>query len=165
MLIGKAFQHRFYWPTTLQDTIELVKPYHAYQFHAKQIHASVQMLQMIPPSWPFGVWGLDILGPFPRAVREYRYLYVAIDKFTKWPEATRVVKINKQSSIKFIKSIICRFGVPNRIITYNGSQLTNNAFQGYCEDLGIKICYASVVHPESNGQVERANVEIQVYNT
>jgi hypothetical protein len=30
------------------------------------------------------VWELDILGLFPRAVRGYRYLYVAIDKFTKW---------------------------------------------------------------------------------
>jgi transposase InsO family protein len=80
--------------------------------------------------------------------------------FTKWPEATPVVKINKQSIVKFIKSIICRFGVPNRIITDNGSQFTSGAFQGYCEDLGIQICYTSPAHPESNGQVESGNVEI-----
>jgi transposase InsO family protein len=92
---------------------------------------------MILPSWSFIVWGLDILGPFPRAVRGYWYLYVTIDKFTKWPEATHVVKINKLSAVKFIKSIICRFGVPNRIIIDNGSQFTSGAFQGYCEDLGI----------------------------
>jgi hypothetical protein len=60
------------------------------------------------------------MGPFPRAVGGYRFLYVAIDKFTKWPKATPVVKINKQSTVKFIKSIICRFRVPNRIITNNG---------------------------------------------
>jgi transposase InsO family protein len=115
---------------------------------------------MIPPSWPFTVWGLDILGPFLRAVGGYRYLYVAIDKFTKWSEATPMVKINKQYAVKFIKSIVCRFGVPNRIITNNGSQFTSSAFQGYCEDLGIKNCYASIAYPESNGQVERANAEI-----
>jgi transposase InsO family protein len=80
--------------------------------------------------------------------------------FTKWPKATPVVKINKQSAVKFIKSIICRFGVPNRIITDNGSQFTSGAFQGYCEDLGIQICYTSPAHPESNGQVESGNVEI-----
>jgi transposase InsO family protein len=106
---------------------------------------------MIPPSLPFIVWGLDIVGPFPRAVGMYRFLYVAIDKFTKWPEATPVVNVNKQSTIKFIKSIICRFGVPNRVITDNGSQFSSGAFQGYCEDLGIQICYASVAHLESNG--------------
>jgi transposase InsO family protein len=120
----------------------------------------MQTLQMIPPSWPFAVWGLNIMGPFPRVIRRCRFLYVAIDKFTKWPEATPVVKINKQSAVKFIKSIICRFRVPNRIITDNGSQFTSGAFQGYCEDLGIQICYASIAHPESNGQVERANAEI-----
>jgi transposase InsO family protein len=115
---------------------------------------------MIPPSWLFAVWGLDILSPFPRAVGGFWYLYVAIEKFIKWPEATSMVKINKQSAVKFIKSIVYRFGVPNRIITDNGSQFTNSAFQGYCEDLGIKICYASVTHPKSNGQVERASAEI-----
>jgi hypothetical protein len=115
---------------------------------------------MIPPSWPFTVWGLDIMGPFPRAVGGYRFLYVTIDKFIKWPEATPVVKINKKSAVKFIKSIIYRFGVPNQIITDNGSQFTSGAFQGYCEDLGIQICYASPAHPKSNGQMEHANAEI-----
>jgi transposase InsO family protein len=71
-----------------------------------------------------------------------------------------VVKINNQSSVKFIKSIIYRFRVLNRIITNNGSQFTSSAFQGYCEDLGIKIYYASIDHPESNAQVESANAEI-----
>jgi hypothetical protein len=37
--------------------------------------------------------GVDILGPFPRAIGGYRFLFVAIDKFTKWPEATPVVNI------------------------------------------------------------------------
>jgi transposase InsO family protein len=106
------------------------------------------------------VWGLDIVGSFPHAVGGFRLLYVTNDKFTKWLEATSVVKISKQSAVKFIKSIICRFGVPNLIITDNGTQFTSGAFQGYCEDFGIQICYASVAHPESNGQVEHANAEI-----
>jgi hypothetical protein len=134
--------------------------YKVCQFHTKQIYMPAHTLQMIPPSWPFAVWGLDIVGTFPRAVGGYRFLYVAIDKFTKWPKAIPVVKINKQSAVKFIKSIICRFGVSNWIITDNGSQFTSDAFQGYCEDLGIQICYTSLAHPESNGQVERANAEI-----
>jgi hypothetical protein len=121
MLVGKTFRHEFYWPTALQDAVELVKTCRVCQFQVKQMHTPAQTLQMIPPSWPFAVWGLDVLDPFPRAIRGYRYLYVTIDKFTKWPEVTPVVKINKQSAIKFIKSIICRFGVPNRIITDNGS--------------------------------------------
>jgi transposase InsO family protein len=71
-----------------------------------------------------------------------------------------MVKINKQSAVKFIKSIVCMFGVLNSIITDNGSQFTNIVFQEYCKDLGIQICYASIAHLESNGHVKRANAEI-----
>ena len=82
-LVGKAFRSGFYWPTALNDAVELVRSCEACHFHAKQIHQPAQGLETIPISWSFVVWGLDILGPFPRAPGGYRYLYVAIDKFTK----------------------------------------------------------------------------------
>jgi transposase InsO family protein len=104
--------------------------------------------------------GVGYLGTFPRAVGGYRYLYLAIDKFTKWPEATPVVNITKASAITFLKSIVCRFGVPNRIITDNGTQFKSQHFQEYYKDIGIQLCFASVAHPRSHGQVERANAEI-----
>jgi hypothetical protein len=56
-LVGKAFRHGFYWPTALKDAIEMVKSCKVCQFHAKQIHTLAQALQMIPPSWPFAIWG------------------------------------------------------------------------------------------------------------
>jgi ribonuclease HI len=160
MLVGKVFRHGFYWPTALQDAAEMVKSCKACQFHAKQIHTPAQALQMIPPSWPFAVWGVDILGPFPRVVGGYRFLFVAIDKFTKWPKATPVVNITQGAAVAFLKSIICRFGFPSRIIMDNGTQFTSRIFQEYCEDIGTQLCFASVSHPRSNDQVERANAEI-----
>nr|ABA99783.1 retrotransposon protein, putative, unclassified [Oryza sativa Japonica Group] len=159
-LVGKAFRQGFYWPTALNDAVDLVRRCRACQFHAKQIHQPAQALQIIPLSWPFAVWGFDILGPFRQAPGGFEYLYVAIDKFTKWPEAYPVVKIDKHSALKFIKGITARFGVPNRIITDNGTQFTSELFGDYCEDMGIKLCFASPAHPRSNGQVERANAEI-----
>ena len=54
-LVGKAFWHGFYWPTTLQDASELVRRYKACQFHAKQIHQLAQALHTIPLSWSFAV--------------------------------------------------------------------------------------------------------------
>jgi hypothetical protein len=109
----------------------MVKSCKACQFHAKQIHTPAQALQMIPPSWPFTVWGVDILGPFPRAVGGYHFLFVAIDKFTKWLEATRVVNITQGAAVAFLRSIVYRFGVPSRIITDNGTQFTSRLFQEY----------------------------------
>jgi hypothetical protein len=115
---------------------------------------------MIPPSWPFAVCGVDILGPFPRVVEGYRYLFVAIDKFTKWPEATPVVSITQSVVVAFLKPIVCRFGVPSRIITDNGTQFTSWIFQEYYEGIDTQLCFASVAHPRSNRQVERENAEI-----
>jgi hypothetical protein len=67
-LVVKAFWHGFYWPTSLQDAFEQVKRCEACQFNTKRIHTLAQVLQLIPPSWSFAIWGLDILGPFPKAV-------------------------------------------------------------------------------------------------
>nr|ABF99688.1 retrotransposon protein, putative, unclassified [Oryza sativa Japonica Group] len=159
-LVGKAFRQGFYWPTALQDAQEWVQRCKACRFHAKWTHQPAQALQIIPLSWPFAVWGLDILGPFKAARGGYQHLYVAIDKFTKWPEAYPVVKIDKHSALKFIRGITSRFGVPNRIITDNGTQFPSELFGDYCDDMGIKLCFASPAHPKSNSQVERANAEI-----
>ena len=84
------------------------------------------------------------MGPFPRAIEGYEYLYVAINKFTKWPEVVLVVKVTKNTALQFIRSITSRFGVPNWIITDNSTQFTSALFGDYCEDLGIKLCFASV---------------------
>jgi ribonuclease HI len=66
-LARKAYRSGFYWPSMLWDTAKMVKRCEACQFHAKQIHQPAQELQTIPLTWPFAVWGLDILGLFPQA--------------------------------------------------------------------------------------------------
>ena len=67
--------------------MELVKACEACQFHAKQIHQPAGGLQTIPLSWPFTVWGLDILGPFPRVPGGYLYLYVVGDDAVRHPKS------------------------------------------------------------------------------
>ena len=83
-----------------------------------------------------------------------------MDKFTKWAEVDAVRTIPTGSAVKFIKGLVSRFGVPNRIITDNGSQFTSNLFKTYCANLGTQICYTSVAHPRSNGEAKHANAEV-----
>jgi hypothetical protein len=87
---------------------------------------------------------VDILGPFSMDVGEYRHLYVAIDKFTKWAEATQVVNITQGSTVAFLKSIVYGFDVSNCIIVDNGAQCKSWLFRGYCEDIGKQLRFASV---------------------
>ena len=67
------------------------------------------------------------------------------------PEVEAVRTIPAGSVVKFIKGLMSRFGIPNCIITDNGSQFTINLFEMYCANLGMQVSYASVVHPRSNG--------------
>ena len=48
-------------------------------------------------------------------------MYIAIDKFAKWPEVEAVRKVTAQSTVNFFKGLVCRFGVPNRVITDIGT--------------------------------------------
>ena len=39
-----------------------------------------QELRMIPITWPFVVWGLDMVGPFKRSKDKKTHVLVAVDK-------------------------------------------------------------------------------------
>jgi transposase InsO family protein len=84
-------------------------------------------------------------------------MLVAVDKFTKWVEVALVTTQDLTTAINFIKSIVFRFGVPYNIITDNETNFTSKEFKNYCKGLGIKLKFASVAHPKTNGQVEKAN--------
>ncbi|VFQ82147.1 unnamed protein product [Cuscuta campestris] len=59
---------------------------------------------------------------------------------------------------KFLaKQVICRIGVPEHIISDNGTQFESKPFNDFLGSWGIKHSYASVVYPLTNGQVENAN--------
>jgi hypothetical protein len=76
---------------------------------------------MIPVTWPFAVWGLDIVGPLRKVSRGYTHLLVAIDKFSKWVEVRPITNLKAEQAVSFFTNIIHRFGVANSIITDNGS--------------------------------------------
>jgi len=62
-LVGNAFRQGFYWPTAVADATKLVRSYEGCQYYAWQTHLPAQALQTIPITWPFAVWGLDMVGP------------------------------------------------------------------------------------------------------
>nr|KYP59444.1 Pol polyprotein [Cajanus cajan] len=101
---------------------------------------------------------MDILGPFPPAKGQLKFLLVAIDYFTKWIEACPLAKITTEDIRKFTwKSIVCRFGIPHSLVTDNGRQFIAQGFKDFLRELGVKHLPALVEHPQTNGQAEAAN--------
>jgi hypothetical protein len=98
-----------------------------------------------------------MVGPFEIASGGLTHLLVAVDKFTKWIEAKPIKKLDGLSTIKFFNEIITRYRVPHNIITDNRTNFAKGVFAEYCGQKGIQLDLASVAHPQSNGQVEKAN--------
>ena len=83
----------------------------------------------------------------------YTHLLVAVDKFSKWIKARPIAKIESEQAVLFFCDIIHQFGVPNSIITDNGTQFMGNKFLQFYEDHHIRIDWASIAHPRTNGMV------------
>ena len=54
-------------------------------------------------------------------------MLVAVDKFTKWIEARPIKKLDGPTAVRFIKDIAVRYGMPNSIITDNGTNFAKGA--------------------------------------
>ena len=101
---------------------------------------------------------MDLLGPFPQAPGQVRFLVVAIDYFTKWIEAEALASITSARIQRFFyRNIISRFGIPHSVVTDNGTQFADRKFRALLEGLHIKQHFSSVEHPQTNGQAEAAN--------
>ena len=92
-----------------------------------------------------------------RAPGGFTHLLVVIDKFSKWIEAQPIGKIQSEQAVQFFTDIVHRFGVPNSMITDNGTQFTGKEFLRFCDDYHIRVDWSSMAYPQTNGQVERAN--------
>jgi transposase InsO family protein len=103
------------------------------------------------------VWGLDIVEPLRKVPGGCTHLLVAVDKFSKWIEAHPIMNLRVEQVVSFFTDIIHWFGVPNSIITDNNSQFTGKKFLEFCDKHDIRVDWAAVAHPQSNGQVECAN--------
>jgi hypothetical protein len=156
-IVGKVFRHGFYWPTTKDGAMEIITKCKECQFFQKQNTKHVNPLRHIDLSWPFAVWGVNIVGILPRAPGGFKFLFIGIDIFTKWMEATPVINIIQEAVVKFLKSIIYRFDVLKRVLTDNGTQFKGAKFLTCCAYFRIHHQPSSAAHPQTNGQVERTN--------
>jgi hypothetical protein len=90
-IAAKAFRAGFYWLTAIEDAKDIVRKYEACQRFASRSHTPTAELQIIPLSWPFAQWGLDMVGKLHKSwPGGYVYMLVTVDKFSKWVEVAPV---------------------------------------------------------------------------
>nr|GEU60635.1 reverse transcriptase domain-containing protein [Tanacetum cinerariifolium] len=100
-------------------------------------------------------------GPLPIVPGGARFLVVAIDYFLKWVEAKPLISTTWKHMERFVwEYIVCRFRVPQIVISGNEKQFTEGAFLIIYQKLRMLQAFTSVYHPQANGQVEVTNIEV-----
>ncbi|KAJ1131537.1 hypothetical protein NDU88_009873 [Pleurodeles waltl] len=100
---------------------------------------------------------VDLIEPVNMLNGQVEYGIVLIDFYSRWPEFKLVKVPNSHKVIEFLESVFLREGIPDEILTDNGSQFTSSQFSDFLVLMGIKHVKTSVYHPMSNGLVERFN--------
>ncbi|XP_026316320.1 uncharacterized protein K02A2.6-like [Hyposmocoma kahamanoa] len=102
------------------------------------------------PPRPFYRLHIDFLGP----INGHSYL-VIVDASTKWVEVYDMIT-NTTTSAVVDKMCDCfsRFGLPNTIVSDNGTAFCSKEFRHFCSLNGISHVTSPAYHPASNGQAE-----------
>ncbi|KAI3373745.1 hypothetical protein L3Q82_022328, partial [Scortum barcoo] len=149
---------RFYWPGCRQDVelyVHQCDTCTAKKRPTQCSHASLQQYQVGAPKERVAV---NILGPFLTTEQGNRYILVAMDYFTKWPEAYAVPDQSSTATVEnVVNEMFCHFGVPEELHSEQGLNFEAQVFTEIRRWLGIKKTRTTPLHPQSDGLVECFN--------
>ena len=85
-----------------------------------------------------------------------RTLLVVSDYFSGFIEVSRLRAVTTQAVVRELKTIFARFGVPETLVTDNGSQFASREFKAFVESWSFNHITTSPRYPQSNGKAENA---------
>ncbi|KAK7109283.1 hypothetical protein V1264_013350 [Littorina saxatilis] len=101
---------------------------------------------------------VDIVGPIiPMSETKSQYILVMMDYATRYPEATPLKNIRAETVANALWEMWTRLGIPDEIITDQGTQFTSDLMKEVNKFLMIKHKMTAPFHPQANGLVERFN--------
>jgi hypothetical protein len=121
----EKIKKRFYWPQMFEDIKNYVQSCDSCQKRGRA--SRIEPLHPIPIGQPFHRIGIDYVGPLPVSSKGNKYIIVAMDYLTKWPEAKPVRHNDAKTTVQFVyEDIICRHGCPGEILTDRGTHFNNH---------------------------------------
>lgn len=106
---------------------------------------------------PLHTYHVDHLGPLASTAKNYKYLFVVIDGFSKFCWLYPVKSTTTNDVLQKLELQKEVFGNPVRIVTDKGTAFTSNIFEDYCTSNSIQHISITTGVPRGNGQVERLN--------
>ncbi|XP_042410237.1 uncharacterized protein LOC121999652 [Zingiber officinale] len=96
LLARKILLAGYFWPTLQADDVRIVTTCLSCHKYHNLSHRPTEKMKASTVSCSFDQWGMDIVGPFPMAIGQRKFLFVAVDYFSKWVEAEPLARITEQ---------------------------------------------------------------------
>ncbi len=105
-------------------------------------------------SEPFQHMAIDLVGPFTRTKRGYKF-FTCLCLASRYPDTIPLKSISAEEVAEGLLDIFSRLGTPSTILHDQGTQFMGKLMKSLCQRLGIKQLNTTPFHPQSNGCVER----------
>ncbi|XP_041369566.1 uncharacterized protein LOC121383545 [Gigantopelta aegis] len=149
---------RFYWPGVLKEVAGHCKTCDVCQKFAKKKPGEIAPMRTVPKvTEPFRKISMDIVGPLARTKKGNKFILTIVDEATRYPEAFALKSIEAEVIADKLIEMFSRTGVPEVILTDQGSNFTSTLMKQLYEILGVKGVTTSPYNPKANGVVERFN--------
>ena len=120
----------------------------------QQVQSSPAVAPLSPWKWPSRPWArvhVDFAGPILG-----KNILITVDAHSKWIEAVCTPSTSSNSVIEELCTAFTKFGLPEMIVTDNGTGFVSEEFESFLRSNGIKHTASAQYHPASNGPAERA---------
>ncbi|XP_046399364.1 uncharacterized protein K02A2.6-like [Ischnura elegans] len=101
------------------------------------------------PDKPWVRLHIDLAGPFMSKV-----FLVVVDSSTKWPEVFQLSNSSSEEILGHLRALFATFGLPEEIVSDNGTPFTSWEFQNFCSMNGIRHRFSPPYRPATNGAAE-----------
>lgn len=113
---------------------------------------------------PFEKISLDIVGPLTLTENGNKYILTLQDDLTKFTQAYAIPVHDAQTiADRLVRQFICKFGIPEKILTDQGQDFMSKLLKDVSKLLKIKQLHTTAYHPQSNGSLERSHSTIIEY--
>ena len=130
----------------------------------KPLCAKGDVGKVYEPREPNECLQLDFWGPIIYLKESSKYVFVAVDRFSRWPSAVICGNNKSDKVLKFIKQYISQYGVPRKIFMDQGSSFTSNAVKSFYNSEGREIIYSPVNDHRATGCVERTIGSLKIWS-
>jgi hypothetical protein len=102
---------------------------------------------------------MDFIVGLPTTQSSYDSIWVIVDRFSKVAHFIPIKTTYKGAKLAelYIARIVCLHGVPKKIVSDRGTQLTLRFWEKLHEAMDTKLNFSSAYHPQTDGQTERVN--------